>query len=161
MLNKNWPKWFQASIRKACETIATANSIALHVEGEDRETDDLSEYVELRVHGPDVLEIARNQYRIDVTVNLLVTVKRSLKNMWRRHEIAGIFMSGLDPDISIYKLGNGPDDDKTKLTCLMLRDSLGESMGLKYRDLGRLQTAADLIQAVVNGTYRIDSLQGA
>jgi len=156
----SWPKWFQASIQKHLIAVAATLPITAYVEGEDRQTDDKLEFVEIRTNGPDILQVSKNVYRIDVLINVVITVKRSIKNTWRRHELSGIFMNAMTPEIDIYRLGNSVEDDKSKFTCLPLRNDLSESMGVQFRDLGRLQTAADLTQTMLQGTYRISNLQG-
>lgn len=160
-MNPNLVKWCQASVQKYFSDLAIAGSIPIYFEGEDRQTDKQVEYVEVRAHGPDIHEVSKDTFRIDMLINILITTVKGGTNAWRNFEIAGVFQNACLADIPIFKLGNGPDDNPAeKVFCLPLRKDLSESMGVKFNNLGRVSTAANLIQSVVQAHYRL-SFAGA
>lgn len=114
----NMDRWLVSSIAKHFEDVADGN-IDFMVEDQVRDSADLTNWVELRINGPEYKEWSGDEYMLNLEVDLLINVIHNPSNIYQIHEFSGLFESNCD-NIRIYKYGNGPDDDDSFLFCLPL-----------------------------------------
>ena len=148
MINPDWARWIFASVAKYYREVATDISIPMYLEGTDQITADLTEYFELRIMGPQVFQSNKSN-RLDIDINLLVTVAKSKPNNYRIHEIGGLLQSKV-ANIPICKIGSKPGDDNSQIFCLTLRND----QPVKWVFLGRIEKSTGLLQGVVDSRYR-------
>ena len=83
----------------------------------------LNEYAECRVDGPET-RFYSGLTRLDVDINVILTVKYDPTDLDRIYRISGVFHSGFLDSIPIYKLGGTAADDESLLGCLQLSDKV-------------------------------------
>jgi len=148
MINVNWNRWIFASISKHFD--ANRQGITLYIEGQDH-LKDPPEYVELRVTGPTYSKLTRNDYRLEIIINLLINVIKSEKDNHRIFRVSGIFEPVFDKLINIYKFGTGVDDNPLiKIGCLQLNSEI------VVTHYGQLTPDIKLLQSTIEARYKID-----
>lgn len=148
MIDKNWIRWIRIGIRKHFDSVK--ESYHLHFEGMDRdELAALNEYAECRVDGPDT-RFYSGLARLDIDVNIILTVKYDSKDLDRIYRISGVFHSGFLSGIPIYKLGGGPEDDGELLGCLQMSDKV------KYSYFGIVDKDTRPEQASLLARYHLE-----
>jgi hypothetical protein len=150
-MRKHWPRWAFASFSKHFATHFEAENLNLFVEGDDRETALLAKFCEFRMDGPRLRAVGRNRWEIFVPVNILVQTSMNDTNTHLHRTNIGIAESGFARTISIYKYGNGPDDDQSLLVCMSLMGD--KNNPIKINDFGQVDTTVRLQQATVEGHY--------
>lgn len=148
-MNTNWTKWILASCTKFYQDICDDANIK--VKFIDDGIVNNSEYVEVRFLGPSINEISNGIYRIDLEINILVTVAIG-NNQYRPHEIAGILQNACQKDIGVYKYGKTSTDDKTLAFTLRLRRDLSDN--IKWIYFGKPDANVALNQGVITVRYR-------
>lgn len=127
----------------------------MYVEGQDRATSELAEYIELRVDGPYIKEQSKNLYRVDLECNVLCCAKRDEVDNHKIHRITGKVASIFTSNIPVFKFGNGPDDNSSTLVgCLVRRDDKKE--GIITSHFGQIDPDVNLMQATVEAHYRME-----
>ena len=125
--NSNLDRWLVSSITKYFSDVADLNSLTFISEDQVRDTASLSTWVELRINGPQFKEWSSGMYTITLEADLLISVRLSESNIFRIHELAGLFESSCD-NIPIYTYGNGEDF----LFCLSLDDQMVSNIKKLY-----------------------------
>jgi len=143
-MNSNTDRWLLSSIAKHFSAIAQGN-IEFLLEDEQRNTEGLNEWVELRVNGPEYKEFDKDCYMVSVEVDLLITVRMTKTNIYRIHELCGLFESTCD-NIPIYKFGNGG----SFVFCLPLDQNMVSNIRKLY--YGKVE-ATQLQRASVSAFY--------
>lgn len=147
-----WARWIYASCAKHFN--ARRAGLYLHVEGQERQTEDLKEWLEFRLDGPYFDEQTRGNFRVDVEINLACMAVQT-KKAYRIHEVSGIAQAAFTYGIELYKLGNVGDDPANTgdlFGCLTLLPKDKERVVSSF--FGKVQAASDLYQATVEGHYR-------
>ena len=153
MFNRNWPVWVHASVQQYFLEITDDEGLTIFYEGEERKTEDLTEYAEVRVKGPVVTEPALNQFNLDVEVNVLISVKMNdTTNILRPHVIAGWFMEKMQT-ICIKNYGPGTSEPYTEQFHLRLREEPNSKVVWQF--FGKVETDTGLLQGVVSARYRV------
>jgi hypothetical protein len=152
MINKNWQRWAWASFSKTFADYFANNSIHCFVDGDDRQTSELTDFVEFRMDGLQVRELnSPNYYRLYLPVNILV---KSTMNLERTHhfpQLIGTTSAAFVPSIDIFKYGNGPDDDQSLLVCMtLMQDRLNQ---VRVNNFGQVDETVRVQQATVEGHY--------
>lgn len=122
--------------------------LPVFIEGQHRDTAGLKDFVELRTNGPDFYKVSPTTYDVNIVVSLLSQSLMDDTNYHRLYESLGV-MQGAFISISVYKFGTGYDDDQTYLGCLTLVDPL------ITKHLGQVAARTNLVQGVVQGTYKM------
>jgi hypothetical protein len=151
-MNSNWPRWLFASITKYFND--NRNNIAMFIEGQDRETERLDSYFELRIDGPFILQQSKDYWQLDVEINVLICVTKSRTDFHKQFRLQGA-LAKLFTDIPIYKLGDGPDDDQTILGCLKLSPSQNFRDAVRVSNFGQIQPELPLLQSTIEAHFEI------
>ena len=156
-MNKNWPRWIFASVSDHFKTKMDAVSLPLFIEGQHRDIDkSLQDYVELRVDGPYITEIARDQWQLYIEVNVLINSIMNDTNNHRIHTSAGLVGAAFEDAIPVYKYGSTGEDDDSFLGCLVLQQDKKRRERIQISHFGQVAPNTKLLQATVEGHFIID-----
>ncbi len=148
----NWPRWCWASIAKHFKVYGDANSIPIFLEGMVRETDELAEWVEIRIDGPFTKEHSHGQWELRFEINLGIQVKET-ENAFRDKIIQGIFLEAMLSNICIYKLGESEFDDLSHIGSLTLLPRDKEKVIVS--NFGRVNETVAMMQSSIEAHYQI------
>lgn len=156
-MNPNWPRWIVASVSVYMQTVATALSLPLIVEGVDeRQEDNLRQmnHAELRITGPLTSEVSKGCFRLWVDVNVLLATLMG-ENKQNSHDLfqhTGKFAEAMMQPIPLLKHGlDALIDDGTQFGCLTLRRP--QVVGVHH--FGQLGPTERLRQSAVDGRYEV------
>lgn len=112
MYDPNLPRWITASIR---EYLTLANNAANIANGTNyplyfNNSKGDKVWAELRLDGPRIENYEFSSWKIDVTIDILITAFIGGDDLLMP-KLTGIYGSALDSDICCYKYGNLPQDD--------------------------------------------------
>lgn len=151
--NPHWARWVFASISKHFD--ASRDGVPLFIEGQHRSTSKEKEYFELRIDGPKIRKLSHKHYWLRVEVNVLISVAFSDESYHRLHTLAGQMQAAFTR-IPVYKLGNTPVvDDQSFVGCLVLLQGGPGRDDLELNHFGRVGIGDALVQATVEGHYRM------
>jgi len=107
-------------------------------------------WAEMRMDGPLVREChGRDKYTI--TMNFLVETQLTGNNVYTHDTSVGRVFATFAPSITVFKLGNGVEDDKSAVGCLVLDTE--ESDPIVVHHFGQLDPAVKLTQSTVQAYY--------
>jgi hypothetical protein len=117
-------------------------SVPLFVEGFERDTADLPEYIELRVDGPSTRETTKNCWKLYFEVNVLIVVQQNNNNAYRTRELMGFVSTFFVDSIAVHEWEDG-EDDPAKIGCLQRvhrgKDTVEQSYFGKIRPDTRIE----------------------
>jgi hypothetical protein len=152
LVNGNIVRWVYASGAKHFSAIAARKGIPIYIEGDNRNTHDLSEYVEFRMDGPLIQIPAKGERYEFFDINVLASITQG-RNLYRPQEVVGAIASGMTLTIPIYKLGDESQDDGSKIGCLKFRRELDQN--IEINQFGIVRPDTNIIQHTVEGHYRL------
>lgn len=149
---KHLPRWVFASASKHVKSIADQDNIPIFFNG-DEIPEGLAEYAECTIIGPNIIHLSKNVYKVTLEIRLLLTVKTGdLVNMYRIHDIGGLFQSQFF-DIHVKKYGLTDLDDGSEIFCLRPNPDIRNAV--QYINLGAVESNTNAVQAIVHGNYSI------
>jgi hypothetical protein len=154
---KNLPRWIFASVASHFETISLANSIPYFVESANERSDESMEvsHAEIRMTGPYIKEVSRDQFHVETVINVLLTSIMDISgNAYEIIQWAGIFQSAMLDPIPVYKLGNGADDTGHLIGCLRNKKSRYDMV--KVYHFGQSDITDRVSQSEVDAIYEFD-----
>lgn len=149
--NENWGLWCKKALIKHFDE--KKGDTTLYVEGFPRNTDSLTDYLELRIDGPYIRENANDQWRLFFEVNVLVVVKENHEDAYRIDRLIGRVSDIFKPSIPVFKYGDQPDDSGEFFGCLVLVPRIQERIQVSH--FGKIRPDTDILQASVEGHYNI------
>ena len=154
--NPYWSRWIVASCMKHFKAIYVASpySLNVHCEGQPRQTNELQEWLEVRVDGPRIRRITKTQYDIYCEVNILCCVVPNQNvNSYRIHDLTGIAAEGFTNEVALLKIGpaTDPENDGTQFGCLRLESGAREA--IRVNIFGEVRPDTAMVQAAVEGHY--------
>jgi len=152
-INPHWLRWTVASI--ATHFNAAKGAYPLYLEGDERDTDELKNFAELRIDGPFVKTLQGGLFYLDIEVNVLIQSKMDPENLYLGLTVAGVFAAAFVNVIKAYKYGTGNDDDDTLLGCYRLRDTRNDN-SIDISQFGIIQKDTRLTQITIEGHYRME-----
>ena len=150
-LNKNWARWSFASVSKHFDD--NRQGLKLFIEGTHRDTRKDEEYLEFRMDGPTLREVSKGCWMLRIEVNLLVTATIDEEDFHRIHRNAGIAQAAFAQGISVFRYGDGVDDDNSFVGCYKLLQSSSTRDFVELNHFGRISQDVPLMQATVEGHY--------
>jgi hypothetical protein len=152
-VNKEWPRWIFASICKHFD--ARKQGISMYVEGQLRLVDDLQEFFELRIDGPNLTEVSHKYWKLYLEVNVLIQSIKDDADFHRDQRLCGIIASAFT-DIPLFKYGGSSVDDGTEsLGCLTLLQDARSKEKITISHFGQIEPNTNLIQSTVEGHYEM------
>ena len=109
----NVTKWIFASIAKHFNSLPH-----LHISGEIRKTSDWDNWYELKIDGPYLHNLSKDYWDIKIEVDLQIYSIQQRDYLYSNQELQGKGLELFTDSISVFKLGNKPEDDKSYLFCL-------------------------------------------
>lgn len=146
-MRQHWPRWFFASVSKHFD--ALRQGLPMYVEGTDRDTATLRDFIEFRMDGPRIRERG-GVTRVDVIVNILVQSTMDSRDDHRILKSEGIVLAAFTPTINVFRYGDGSDDDQSLLLCLKERDDID----VRINRFGIVDETVRKMQSTIEGHYR-------
>jgi len=147
-MNENWSRWIQISVLKVFQTMADDNGVHLFIEGQERKTQNYSEYIELRTDGPHIRELSKGYFKLDFEINVLFTCHMSKTTMYGPQILAGLIAQTLQ-SICVYRYGDGD----TFLGVLQV--VMDKNNSVRTNQFGKIRPDTDIVQGTVEGTYKM------
>ncbi len=144
----HWPRWAFASITKHFNDAAVLFDIPMFIEGTHRFTKSDKKYIEIRIDGPNIVEVSKNYFRFDIHINVLWAFNQDNEDFHEPQRIIGMLAVAMD-DICVYRYGSAVFDDSSVLGTLQLKQ------GAISNNFGQVRSDVKLIQGTVEGTYRM------
>jgi len=143
--NSNWPRWIAGSIYK--HFITNKGSYTLFVEGQERKTNLLSDFLELQWDGPDIDLYPSDEYNaeIEICVRVFTTIGRDI---YLIDKMVGQAMVGFTKTIPVYEIEDSPG---TQIGCLQLISGT-----LRTHRYGVERPDNKILQSTVEARYKID-----
>jgi len=152
-INADWVRWLAASI--GIHFSAVKGDYTLYIEGDERDTDDLRTFGELRVDGPFIKTLPNRLYYLDVEINILIQSHMDPQDLYAGLKAVGQFATGFENVIKVYKFGDGPNDDDTLLGCLRLMTSKNDNT-IDISQFGIIRQDTRITQYTIEGHYRME-----
>lgn len=153
-MDPNWSRWIKASIAQHFEDAISAFStpLQMYLEGTPRDTDESKDFVEVRLNGPIWCGGSQDEWTCDpITVNVFIQSKEDQEDAYRLDKNIGLISTAFTTTIPILKLGDGPEDDGSLITCLNLKSSGKDT--LRVIQFGQVTPSTQLLRAAVEGDY--------
>ncbi len=148
-MRKYWNRWVYSSITKHFNSVANDNNLYTYIAGRSDDTGETNEFLEIRVSGLNTTEICKNNFKIEVIVDVTYSTHIVPENTHRAVDIAGSIEAAFT-DICIYKYGNNVYDDGTILGTMRIQRQPTES-----NSFGQVSTDTRIIQGVVSATLQM------
>lgn len=149
---QNIPRWLFASIGKHFDD--RKQNEHLFIEGQDRLTNEETDWLELRMDGPSQREVSKGCFQFDIEVNILLSSVMNEKDYHKIFKLVGVAAAAFTNKIDIFKFGDGVDDDDTFLECARIRFENRELVQISH--FGQIDPDKRLVQATVEGHYRME-----
>lgn len=157
-MNPNLPRWMYSSLAQHFKTVADGIPLNYYVEGVDEpESSDFQNDAALfKMDGPTAYEgsaaAGDEWYAVDLFILLTDIVQLTNDNAYDIHRWAGVFQSSMiDDALTIYKYGDGPDDDASLIGCLVPDNSLRNNV--RVVNYGQVDKDLRIKQVSVNGRF--------
>ena len=147
-----WVRWVHISINK--HFLENKGILPLYLEGDERTLQDEAEFYELRIDGPFITQPQKDEYWLDVEINVLVQAHMRHDELYNIQTIIGPIVKAFTNAICVYRYGDTPHDDDTLLGTLRLQTDLRESVDVNY--FGIIKEDTRLTQATIEGHYRME-----
>lgn len=150
MISQHLPRWIFASVSK--HFYDNKGDYVLFIEGQNRSGVGLPsepQYFELRMDGPDVIEVSKDVFRVNIEVNIVCSAAMNDEDFHLIHAMVGHIASKFTT-IGVYKLGPVTDpviNDGSLIGCLNLNSRI------EIRHFGQIKADVPLMQAWVEASY--------
>ena len=151
-LREHWPRWIFASVSKYFSEIAASSDLHYFIEGTHRITKEHKKFIEFRMDGPNITEVSKNYFQIDVEINMLWSFNQDHENFHESQRITGILLAAMT-DICIYRYGDEFVDNDELLGTLSLRQD--KKNPIRVNNFGQIRPDVKLMQGTVEGTFRM------
>lgn len=149
--NRHWPRWVFASVCKHFNDRKEA--LPLYIEGQHRDANPPKDFLELRMDGPYLTEESKDYWRLYIEISILVQSTVDDQDYHRIHKSVGQVAEAFTEGISVFKYGDGDDDDQSLIGCLQLVQDLGKRERIQINHFGQVEAATPLRMASVEGHY--------
>ena len=153
--NKSWARWIKASVSKHFHD-AIGEDTSIFIENQHRDTEELKDFLELRVDGPRLQEVSKDWWKLRVEINVFC---QSVMNETDYHvidDLVGLAQSAFTNQITVYRFGNREGDDNSFLGCLILQQNAEARDFLEANRFGQIDIRTKLLQSAVEGHYVMD-----
>lgn len=147
----NLPRWIFASCSE--DVKSKADNAITFVEGLDRPSENDKDFAEFRLDGPRFTELSKGYWQIWIAINVLVQSTMDDEDFHRKYVTIGKIVEAMKGSISIFKYGDGPDDDDSLVGCFsMIQDKNNQ---LRVNHMGQIDKTLRLEQATVEAHYHM------
>jgi hypothetical protein len=145
--NTRWLRWISASIDDWFNTNKDA-SLVLFREGQERNTQAVPNFIELRVDGPNI-DYQSSDWTLAYEINVLIQVSPD-KDLNKIKDVQGLVIPLFARSIPVFKYGPDPVlDDESQIACLQLKGDI------VCHDYGQIEPRVKRLQATVEAQYQI------
>lgn len=148
-------RWIFASTSGDFGALASTAGIKMYVEGQPRDTNKFSEFIEFRMDGPDTTEVSKGYFELRIEINILVTKGQVDGEYHEIHRLVGEVQNMFKKTISVFRYGDGSNDDDTFVGCLVLQQSLRGRKSIETNHFGFVNPKDAILQATVEAEYRM------
>lgn len=158
-INPRWTKWIIASITKHFhDKLQVDAKIPTHDPGthyslKERE----SQHCEVRIDGPRYKELSPRYFNAYIEVNIFISVDMDRGNMLKMPILMGTVQNALTQTITIYRFGTDPEDDGSKVCCLVLYYNTHAKEAVETNNFGQIDPNVPLHQAACEAHYELES----
>jgi len=149
--NSNWDRWIFASVSQHFED--RRGTVPMYIEGMHRDTNELEEFIELRIDGPWFTEISKNCWYIYVEINVLCQAVKNNQDFHRMRKLAGLVSNIFERCIRVYRYGNNPQDDQSVVGSLQRIDDHRGKERIQISHFGQIEPKMKLEQSTVETHY--------
>lgn len=146
------PLWVFASVCK--HFTDSISGIDVHVEGQSRSNLDKSDWCELRIDGPWIIDVSSGVVQVKTEVNVLVGTVMDDTNLYKESLNISKIMPAFN-NFKVYKYGPGDDDDSTCLGTFVLEPVRDLRQRVEIARFGQLNPAVRLLQSTVEGHFQM------
>lgn len=152
--NPNMPRWIVASLTTHFEStvnVSISPAPPFSVTGYDLKVgEDDQDHIEFRIQGP-LLKDVPGWEVWEVPLNFLMTFRQNqVTDTYTLDRWLGVYQEAMRKPLSVFKHGNGVDDDGSLIGCLTPKTSKREFIRLdRY---GFVKDSVSIQQATVGGT---------
>jgi hypothetical protein len=100
------PRWIKASIATHFED-RLSDTIPMYVEGEERDTNEETDFIELRVDGPFISIPSKNFYNYDISIDVLIQSILNRDDSYKLERNMNLALRGFELCIPVFKYQNG------------------------------------------------------
>lgn len=147
---ENLPRWIYASASKAISS--NADSAITFFEGTDKDTEP-QEGAEFRFDGPRLTEWSKGYFEVWVSINILVQTAMNDEDFHQKYRVIGKIINALRQSFSVFRFGDGVDDDDTLVGCMMLIQD--KNNRLQVNHFGQISPSLRLEHATVEAHYHM------
>ena len=148
----NWSKWLHASVYNHFSQDDVLNDMKFFTEDMKRDTNRVSEWLEVRIDGPRLEKTGTNNWIMWAEVNLLVSTHKNSKKLLRHQQNIGSVVAAIT-DIPIYRYGDEDGDDGSLVGCLQLIQDFHNKIDVIQMQV--VEHAVELLQSMAEGHYRM------
>jgi hypothetical protein len=153
-------RWVVASATK--HFYSQRGSTKMFIEGQNRDTDGLQVWYEFRLDGPFTILTTNNQAKLDIEVNILITVLEANRDVYKHHEEASKVAAMFSKCLALKRYGDATLDvlnDGTQIGVFTLVAKGRDRVMTTH--FGKVDPAVGIIQSTVEGHYEcfIDLLE--
>jgi hypothetical protein len=141
------PRWIYASMTQHFDDNRSTLKLVL----EENPRPDNS--FEIRMDGPDFIQLSGDYYNVDVDINVLVQTLRTDQDFHAIHRNVGIIVEAFTNTINIYKYGLETGDDDTSWACATRQSKV------LVTHFGQVDKETHLYQATVEAIYQIKNIK--
>lgn len=154
MINEHWARWIFASVCKHFDS--KRGTLPMFVEGQQRATRGVQDFIELRLDGPDFNESSKNYWKAYIEINILIQSSMTDGDFHKIHRTTGLVSAAFVSSIPVYKYGSAPlIDTGAHIGCLDIVDNKFDKERIKVRHFGQVNPDTQLMQASVEGHYEM------
>lgn len=143
--NEFWPRNIVSSVMFYLD--GNIPDWKVYIEGEDRDTNTVKEYVELRLDGPKAKELPDDYWLLTFDINVLCTVSNK-DDLYRISNLTGLIAKLLSASISIT------DSDLVELGCATLKTD--HRRLLEINNFGATEINGSIMQSTVESHQKIN-----
>jgi len=145
-------RWIFASVCKHFK--ASITDEVIFIEGQQRDTNELSKWIELRQDGPNLIEVNKDYWHVYVEINLLASATLNATDFHTIYRLVGKITQAF-ATIKLYRFGEDEDDDSSFIGCLnLIQDAKGKER-IQVSHFGQIEPKVQLLQATVEGHYEM------
>lgn len=148
-MDSNLPRWMFASVSKFISD--SASPYLLWIDGQEPVDPNAEKWAELYMAGPEIQPLNQAE-RYEIAILIGLAVKKGFTDSHLPQKLKGHFASILvSGPISVYKYGEGADDNQSYVGCLRLNNRPVTGF-----DFGEVATDTRLIRATVEGIFEME-----
>lgn len=145
-------RWIFQSIHK--HFVAQQKDWKLYIEGEIRDTNQATEWVELRIDGPFSRQLGPTNWFARIEVNVLISVSTHT-DLYAPQRISGEVAQILAMPIEIKKYGTELEDTQEHFSCLKLEQG-ARDVGIVTSNFGQANPKIPITQMTVEAHYSLE-----